>query len=111
MDPSTGPMGPDVAQSMAMLDTRAFWEERPETHSSWHPILRAYQDGNSRFPPFPLLTHEKIHSHTKDSAPGLDGVPYAAWRFNAQASTQAIHSFLNILQAQEKPRARTCLDP
>ena len=61
---------------LAMLDTRAFWEEHPpETQQSWHPILAEYHAGNNLFPPFPDLTIPKIQSHllhTKESAPGLE---------------------------------------
>ena len=93
---------------LAMLDTRAFWEERPpETQKEWIPILQRYQQGNDLFPPFPVLTTEKIQLHllhTKDSAPGLDGIPYAAWRLNPSAASHAIYKlFLAILQAKEEP--------
>ena len=93
---------------LAMLDTRAFWEEHPpETQQSWHPILAEYQSGNNLFPPFPDLTIPKIQSHrlhTKESAPGLGGIPYAAWRLNPEASGHAIYQlYLNIITAQEAP--------
>ena len=92
----------------AMIDTRSFWEESPpETQISWHPILQEYQAGNNYFPPFPELTTAKIQSHllhTKESAPGLDGIPYAAWRLNPEASSHAIYKlFTKITRAQEEP--------
>ena len=94
--------------NLAMLDTRGFWEEHPpETQQSWHPILAEYHAGNNLFPPFPDLTIPKIQSHllhTKESTPGLDGIPYAAWRRNPEASGHAIYQlFLNIITAQEEP--------
>ena len=92
----------------AMIDTRSFWEESPpETQASWQPILAQYQAGNKLFPPFPDLTVQKIQSHllhTKESAPGLDGLPYAAWRLNPQASSHAIYKlFTKITRAEEEP--------
>ena len=92
----------------AMIDTRSFWEESPpHTQASWQPILQEYQAGNNYLPPFPELTIAKIQSHllhTKESAPGLDGIPYAAWRLNPEASSHAIHKlFTQITRAQEEP--------
>ena len=93
---------------LAMLDTRAFWEEHPpDTQQSCHPILAEYHAGNNLFPPFPDLTIQEIQSHllhTKESAPGLDGVPYAAWRLNPEASGHASYQlYINIITAQEEP--------
>ena len=95
----------------AMIDTRSFWEEHPpETQPCWHPILAEYQAGNHLFPPFPDLTTPKIQAHllhTKESAPGLDGIPYAAWRHNPDASSHAIYQLLiNIITAQQEPKLR-----
>ena len=92
----------------AMIDTRAFWEEKPpETESSWLPILVEFQAGNCRFPTFPDLTIARIQNHllhTKESAPGLDGIPYAAWRLNSEATGHAIYKlFTRITRAQEEP--------
>ena len=92
----------------AMIDTRAFWEEKPpETEPAWLPILSEYQAGNCRFPTFPDLTIARIQNHllhTKESAPGLDGIPYAAWRLNPEATGHAIYKlFTRITRAQEEP--------
>ena len=83
-----------------MIDTRSFWEESPpHTQASWQPILQEYQAGNNYLPPFPELTIAKIQSQ-----PGLDGIPYAAWRLNPEASSHAIHKlFTKITRAQEEP--------
>ena len=96
--------------NQAMIDTRSFWEEHPpETQPCWHPILADYQAGNL-FPPFPDLTTQKIQRHllqTKESAPGLDGIPYAAWRLNPEASSHAIYQlFTSITTAQQEPPAQ-----
>ena len=88
----------------AMIDTRSFWEESPpETQSSWHPLLVEFQAGNSFFPPFPDLRYSLISS-TQESAPGLDGIPYAAWRLNPEESSHAIYKlFTKITRAQGEP--------
>ena len=68
----------------------------------WGPILATLPGWQ------PLFTPGKIQSHllhTKDSAPGLDGVPYAAWRLNPQVSSHAIYRlFKRTLDSQSHSR-------
>ena len=74
-------------------------ERSPESQASWMPILHSYQQGSSLFPPF-LFLHTKRSSHTKDSAPGLDGIPHAAWRLNPAATSHAICLAASKVQKQ-----------
>ena len=40
---------------------------------------------------------------SKDSAPGPDGLPYAAWRVHVASSARAMVSFMNTIQDQTAP--------
>jgi len=67
----------------AMLSTRKFWFERPvEQDERWADILQVYSTSDM-WPEVPLPSKKDLlHTllHTKDSAPGPDGLPYSAWR-------------------------------
>ena len=66
----------------AMLATREFWFESPIAGDvQWEPVLDAY-GSSTPWPSFPPPGREVfLHTllHTKDSSPGPDGIPYAAW--------------------------------
>ena len=67
----------------AMLATRDFWFEDPvSTHTDWDCVLDVYEQAQE-WPAIELPDKQMLLStllHTKDSAPGPDGLPYAAWR-------------------------------
>ena len=67
----------------AMLATRGFWFEEPiSSHHHWDDILAVYKQGQE-WPEISLPNKQMFLAtllHTKDSALGPDGLPYAAWR-------------------------------
>ena len=72
----------------AMLATREFWFQVPETdNNAWQPVLDCYASRD----PWPLLLH------TKDSAPGPDGLPYSAWRMLSQVTVDVLLGTFMIL--------------
>ena len=82
----------------AMLTTRDFWFQTPcETDNSWTPILDVY----SRQSSWPLLKPPEPKDflstllHTKDSAPGPDGIPYSAWRLLLCVTVDALISYFH----------------
>ena len=67
----------------AMLATRDFWFQTPaEYDEEWQPILDCYAEGEPWKPFCPPDDEMFLNTllHTKDSAPGPDGLPYSAWR-------------------------------
>ena len=62
----------------AMLETRNFWFDVPNQFAdAWQPLLDVYKDA-PRWPAIPPPGREVCLStllHTKDSAPGPDGIP------------------------------------
>ena len=85
--PIYGSSGEQCTTSMdldeAMLATRNFWFQPPDQHDdAWQPILDCYAEGTP-WPTFPPPSDDVFFNtllHTKDSAPGPDGLPYSAWR-------------------------------
>ena len=65
----------------AMLSTRRFWFERPiEQDERWANVLQTYGTSDM-WPEVPLPCKKDLLNtllHTKDSAPGPDGLPYSA---------------------------------
>ena len=91
----------------SMLATRGFWFEEPvSSHHHWDDILEVYKQGQE-WPEIPLPNKEMLLAtllHTKDSAPGPDGLPYAAWRLLPELSVDAMMSYLyDILDEQALP--------
>ena len=80
----------------AMLETRHFWFEPPkEFDNTWQPILDVYFQAD-RWPIIPPSSREVCLStllHTKNSAPGPDGIPYSAWRMLPEMVLQAMSSY------------------
>ncbi len=91
----------------AMLATREFWFETPVAgDAQWEPVLDAYAS-STPWPSFPPPGREVfLHTllHTKDSSPGPDGIPYAAWRLLPEATVMAMDSYLlDILNGSALP--------
>ena len=80
----------------AMLATRTFWFEAPvEWDEQWNHILDHYRSSDI-WPDVPLpQTSDLLHTllHTKDSAPGPDGLPYSAWRLLTEVTVDAMTSY------------------
>ena len=81
----------------AMLATRDFWFQAPADHNnSWTPVLEVYE----KQPSWPALKPPEPKDflstllHTKDSAPGPDGIPYSAWRLLPCVTVDALTSYL-----------------
>ena len=78
----------------ALLATRSFWFHPPTNYDHlWLPTLNRYQEQMEPWPSFDTPSSNCIMKHlvhTKDSSPGPDGIPYAAWRISPQFSTAII---------------------
>ena len=91
----------------AMLATRAFWFEDPvSSHSERDCVLDLYTD-TQEWPDIELPNKQMLLDtllHTKDSAPGPDGLPYAAWRLLPEVTVDAMMSyFYDILDETALP--------
>ena len=91
----------------AMLATRNFWFQSPVEHDEeWQPILDRYAEGEP-WKPFSPPDEEMFLNtllHTKDSAPGPDGLPYSAWRLLHKVTVEAMKScFLDIINGTALP--------
>ena len=91
----------------AMLSTRKFWFERPvEQDERWADILQVYSTSDM-WPEVPLPSKKDLlHTllHTKDSAPGPDGLPYSAWRLLPEVTVDAMTSyFMDIMENTALP--------
>ena len=88
----------------AMLETRQFWFEDPVADDSqWDHILQCYADAMTFWPEVPLPTDSDYTAavlSSKDSAPGPDGLPYAAWRLDVTQSSEAMVHFMVRIQSQ-----------
>ena len=90
-----------------MLATRDFWFEEPvSSHPDWDDILDVYAHAQE-WPAVDLPDKQMLLAtllHTKDSAPGPDGLPYAAWRLLPEVTVDAMMSyFYDILDEQALP--------
>ena len=91
----------------AMLSTRKFWFEKPiEQDERWANVLRVYAT-RDMWPEVPLpCKKDLLHTllHTKDSAPGPDGLPYSAWRLLPEVTVDAMTSyFIDIMEDTALP--------
>ena len=89
----------DLELQDAMLDTRKFWFDRPcSFDEQWRVYLNSYQNQaslwNDIHPPLEQA-YVKTLFFTKDSSPGPDGLPYAAWRLVPSLSARAMNAFLH----------------
>ena len=91
----------------AMLATRDFWFQTPaEYDEDWQPILDCYAEGEPWKPFCPPDDELFLNTllHTKDSAPGPDGLPYSAWRLLPKVTVEAMKScFLDIINGTALP--------
>ena len=87
----------------AMLETRQFWFEDPVSDDhQWNYILNTYADATRFWPDVPLPTPSDYTAavlSSKDSAPGPDGLPYAAWRMDVSQSSEAMVDFMSRIQS------------
>ena len=93
----------DVCKTTADLDralraTRSFWQENPcPCDPSWSSLLQDYAASTSTFSPCLPPTYDDFYHAivtSPDSAPGADGIPYAAWRVCPSISTTSLaHHF------------------
>ena len=92
----------------AMLDTRKFWSiPQCQYDPEWNHTLLLYRHQKEPWPkvPFPTLDQFKEHLvHTKDSAPGPDGIPYAAWRAFPTLSAITLCEDLKIIASEMNER-------
>ena len=97
----------DLDLDEAMLSTRAFWFEDPiEYDTAWTPTLCRYQQLTAYWPQVSMPEQQHYVSailSSKDSAPGPDGIPYAAWRVHVASSAKAMVSFMNTIQDNTAP--------
>ena len=102
-----------VCTSTAELDralraTRAFWQESPCTWDpAWAPLLSSYSVASSPLPRCaPPSTDDMYRAvvMSPDSAPGADGIPYAAWRVCPDVSAKVLSfHFQDILTGVAPP--------
>ena len=98
--PIYGKTGEQCTTSMdldeAMLATRDFWFQPPDHHDdAWQPVLEGYANGTP-WPSFPPPSDDVFFRtllHTKDSAPGPDGLPYSAWRLLPKVTVDALKGY------------------
>ena len=80
----------------AMLATRDFWFEPPDqADDAWQPILDCYAEGTpwrAFQPPSDDVFFDTL-LHTKDSAPGPDGLPYSAWRLLPKITVDTVKGY------------------
>ena len=74
--------------------------------SDWDCVLNLYEDTQT-WPDIELPNKQMLLNtllHTKDSAPGPDGLPYAAWRLLPEVTVDAVMScFYDILDETALP--------
>ena len=91
----------------AMLATRDFWFQSPVEHDeTWQPILDRYAEGEPWVPFSPPDEEVFLNTllHTKDSAPGPDGLPYSAWHLLPKVTVEAMKScFYDIINGTALP--------
>ena len=103
----------DICKTTADLDralraTRSFWQEYPCPYDpSWSSLLHDYASSTSPLSPCLPPTYDDFYRAivtSPDSAPGADGIPYAAWRVCPSISTTSLsHHFQNILHRKVSP--------
>ena len=108
LDGEGQPCHTDRDLSAAMLATRKFWFQPPcQYDSQWTQYLAQYKEQAHRWPHVPPPTPEdfaKTILHTNDSAPGPDGIPYAAWRIHPGIASEAMSTHLeDICRAAVPP--------
>ena len=92
----------------AMLATREFWFTPPISGTiAWIDTLSTYQQHSQVWPtlPTPQLTDYYAQIlHTKDSSPGPDGIPYAAWRVSPTVTSHILtKEFTSLVRGISPP--------
>ena len=86
----------DKDLDLAMLATREFWcESPPDADQAWDLVLKEYNNCEP-WQDIPVPPSSAFYStllHTKDSAPGPDGIPYSAWRLLPDVTVDALLSY------------------
>ena len=99
LDGQGSPCHTDRDLSDAMLATRQFWFEPPcQYDPQWAQYLARYKEQSQRWPHVPPPTQSdfaKTILFTNDSAPGPDGIPYAAWRIHPGIASEAMSTHLD----------------
>ena len=99
LDGQGSPCHTDRDLSDAMLATRHFWFEPPcQYDPQWAQYLARYKEQSQRWPHVPPPTQSdfaKTILFTNDSAPGPDGIPYAAWRIHPRIASEAMSTHLD----------------
>ena len=98
----------DKDLSAAMLATRKFWFQPPPRYDpEWADYLEQYKAQAQQWPRVsPPGEHDFVKSilATNDSAPGPDGIPYAAWRLYPGPAAVAMTTHLeDICRAAAPP--------
>ena len=103
----------DVCKTTADLDralraTRFFWQDYPCPYDpSWSSLIQDYAASSTPFSLCRPPTYDDFYYAivtSPDSAPGADGIPYAAWRVCPSVSTTSLaHHFQNILYRKVSP--------
>ena len=103
----------DVCKTTADLDralraTRSFWQDYPCPYDpSWSSLIQDYAASSTPFSLCHPPTYDDFYYAivtSPDSAPGADGIPYAAWRVCPSISTTSLaHHFQNILYRKVSP--------
>ena len=86
----------DKDLDLAMLAMREFWfEPPPSADHAWDLVLQEYNNCEpwQDIPVPPSSTFYSTLLHTKDSAPGPDGIPYSAWRLLPDVTVDAFRSY------------------
>ena len=101
----------DIDLSAAMLATRNFWFHPPVQHDpEWAFYLEQYQAQVQRWPHVPPPEKQDFTKSilaTNDSAPGPDGIPYAAWRLHPGSAAEAMSTHLDdICRVAVPPHAQ-----
>ena len=103
----------DICSTTAQLDTalratRSFWSDFPPPFSPhWTSLLHQYAHASPSFPPCSApSTSDFFHATitSPDSAPGADGLPYAAWRVCPTTSSICLNQhFQDIIFRKVRP--------
>ena len=97
----------DIDLSAAMLATQKFWFQPPVKYDpEWTTYLEQYKAQVQVWPHVPHPKEDLIKSilATNDSAPGPDGIPYAAWRLHRATSAEAMTThFDDICRSAVRP--------
>ena len=109
-------MPTDLDLSAAMLATRKFWFQPPVKYDpEWTDYLEQYKAQAQTWPHVPPPRTDdlvKTVLATNDSAPGPDGIPYAAWRLHPGTSSKLwLHILTTSADQLSPPVFSSSMDP